>query len=148
MTARAMLLHPAGVVTSLGVCLAGALFLPGPEPAHVALGGLFFATRAVGVGVWGCSGSSGCGAGRGAMRALGSAEGACRGDAEWRHRVAEPAAPVREIMTRCDKFSPQDTCTPAALAAVRCIGQPGPTSSVPSGPPRSPSSRLTSRSGP
>ena len=44
--ARAMLLHLACVVTGLGVCLAGALWLGRGELAHVALGALFFAPGA------------------------------------------------------------------------------------------------------
>jgi hypothetical protein len=56
MTARTMLLHLTSVVTSLGVCLAGAVWLSRSEPTHVALGAILFALGAVGVGVWGWSG--------------------------------------------------------------------------------------------
>ena len=54
MTAHAMLLHLTSVVTSLGVCLAGAVWLSRSEPTHVALGAILFA-----LGQW----VSGCGAG-------------------------------------------------------------------------------------
>jgi hypothetical protein len=65
MLPRTMLLHLAGVVTGLGVCLAAAVWLSSSEPTHVALGAILFALGAVGVGVWGWSGSSDCGTGEG-----------------------------------------------------------------------------------
>ena len=53
MPIRGMLLHLAGVVTGLAVCLAGALWLGSGEPAHVALGALLFAAGAAGVALQG-----------------------------------------------------------------------------------------------
>jgi hypothetical protein len=65
MTGRIMLLHLTGVVTSLGVCLAGAVWLSSSEPTHVALGALLFT---LGLRAWGCGaspGSSNCGTDKG-----------------------------------------------------------------------------------
>jgi hypothetical protein len=76
MTARAMLLHLAGVVTGLGVCLAGALWWASGEAAHVILGALLFAAGAAGVGLqgWyavkGLDGGATEGAGRMTLQAI------------------------------------------------------------------------------
>jgi hypothetical protein len=53
MTARAMLLHLAGVASGLGVCLAGALWWGAGQPRHAALGALLFAAGAAGVALQG-----------------------------------------------------------------------------------------------
>jgi hypothetical protein len=48
-----MLLHPACVLSGLGLCLAGALLFSSGQPAHGVAGGLLFASGAAGIGVQG-----------------------------------------------------------------------------------------------
>jgi hypothetical protein len=53
MPAREMLLHPACVVSGLGVALAGALLFSAGHAARAVSGGMLFALGAAGVGLQG-----------------------------------------------------------------------------------------------